>query len=64
MVVGTNPATLGHVAKSEVERGQNTLQYAIEALEHAVKWNGIAHLRAEKAKALLEELARLREMKI
>lgn len=35
------------------------LQYAIEALEHAVQWNGIAHLGAEKAKALLDKLHRM-----
>lgn len=38
------------------------LTLAEEALAHAVKWGGYAHLRAPKAKALLEELASLREI--
>lgn len=63
-----NPATAGYMAENEAEIGQQMersdrilIQYATEALEHAVKWNGIAHLGAEKAKALLDELERLRK---
>lgn len=39
----------------------NYLQLAEEDLAHTVRWGGISHLRAEKAQALLEELARLRK---
>lgn len=48
------------MAASEAERGQTLLQNAEEALQHAVQWGGYAHLWHDRARALLDELARLR----